>query len=903
MGAITGTADDLRTGHYPNQPALEPGLVSGPTFGRLWKTKLPMAVEEQVFAQPMFLDGKVLIATESNNLYLLDGETGAILGTRNLGQPWQAVHVNCQDLRPNIGVTGTPVIDAATRTAYLLSKTYRDGTPSAAMNNAIWLAHAIDFDTLAERPGFPIEIKGNAQNQAGITFEPFWELQRPALLLMNGVVYAGFGGHCDAGDYRGWVAGFSTGGQLKSMFVTEPSKKGGGGIWQAGGGLVSDGKDRIFALTSNAADDTPEEPEATPTARLGQSALRLEVQADGTLNATDFFSPYNRSTLDLADTDFGSGAPVALPEPYFGTPAHPRLMITGGKAGVLYVLDRDALGGFRQGPGGADQVLSQVSLPAGMWSRPGVWPGDGGYIYIIASVQPLLAYKYGVGGDGKPVLSEAGRGEAMFGYSSGSPIITSDGLKSGSALVWVNYASGTYGEGLLRAYDAVPDSTGKLRLRYEDDYGAHAKFSVPGVGNARIYVGTADGHVLAYGAPVNKPLSATSVQWGAVVVGETVTKTATIVANQPLTITNLTVGNPVFTLGAATPPLPATLTQGQSITVPVSFAPAASDLYAASIDVTSSAGPGSVSLVGRGQSLAPKLVASAKTLSFGGLARGRTSTINIVLSNSGAQPVVWGAFTPPAAPFTVTNLPTAGGSLAPDAQISLSVTFAPTVEGQYSGQFTIASTGGDLTIALSGSAGAPPTLVITPAGLSFGAQPQGSTSELSFSVSNGGGANLTITKSKPPGLGVFKALTPLDEGVVIQPGQMLTLTIAFTPTTLGSFADQWTLTGDDASGVHMVAFSGSSTLVDDAGAGDAALDAGPATDGPVALDLGVGGHDATGDGPSNGDAGTDTGSSVHSTSVDDGCSCRLGGRAAPLPPLPAVLLLGLLAVGWARKRG
>jgi hypothetical protein len=139
--------------------------------------------------------------------------------------------------------------------------------------------------------------------------------------------------------------------------------------------------------------------------------------------------------------------------------------------------------------------------------------------------------------------------------------------------------------------------------------------------------------------------------------------------------------------------------------------------------------------------------------------------------------------------------------------------------------------------------------------------------------------------------------------VVIQPGQMLTLTIAFTPTTLGSFADQWTLTGDDASGVHMVAFSGSSTLVDDAGAGDAALDAGPAADGPVALDLGAGGHDASDGPPNGGDAGMDTGSSVHSTSVDDGCSCRLGGRAAPLPPLPAVLLLGLLAVGWARKRG
>jgi iron transport multicopper oxidase len=381
-----------------------------------------------------------------------------------------------------------------------------------------------------------------------------------------------------------------------------------------------------------------------------------------------------------------------------------------------------------------------------------------------------------------------------------------------------------------------------------------------------------------------------------------VTKTATITANQSLTVTSLNVGNPAFSLGMPTPPLPAVLTQGQTISVPVSFTPATSTLYAAAIDVASSAGPGSVSLVGRGQATGPLLVASAKTLSFGGLARGRTSTINIVLSNAGAQPVVWGAFTPPAAPFSVTNLPTQGAQLAPDGQVTLSVTFAPTMVGQYSGQFTQASNGGDLTIMLSGSAGEPPSLVIGPPGLDFGAQPRGSTTEMSFTVGNSGGANLTITKSKPPGLGVFKSLTPLDEGVVIPPGQMFTLTIAFSPTTLGSFADQWTITGDDASGVHMVAFTGSSAE------GDGGV---PPTDAPVVdggggetarPPDGGGGSDAKKPDADVSDAAPDAGASVQ-VKDDGGCGCRVGGRPAPLP-LPAVLLLGLIALvaGRARQR-
>ena len=828
-GAITGTADDLRTGWYPDQPRLSPAVVGGPTFGRLWRTALPLTAEDQVFAQPLVMGSTVLVATESNNLYALDSETGAIKAMRALGAPWRAADVGCADLRPNVGVTGTPVVDVATRTAYLFSKTYVNGTPSADPANTMWRAHAVDVDTLAERPNFPVRIDGAASNQPSLRFGPFYQLQRPALLLMNGVVYAGFGGHCDAGDFRGWVVGVGTDAAIKTLFVTEVADKGGAGIWHSGGGLVSDGPGRIFFTTGNTFHEADDTPQAAPSGHLGQSVVRLQVQADGSLRAADWFAPYNRSTLDVADTDFGLGGPVALPANVFGTPAHPRLLLAGGKAGILYVLDRDRLGGLGQGSGGGDAVVSAVNAAGGMWSRPAVWPGEGGHVYVLPNSQPLQVFRHGVSGDGRSLFTEVGRSETPFGYTSGSPIVTSDGTTAGTALVWLTFSSSTYGDALLRAYDAVPGAGGRLRLRFEERYGVHAKFAVPGVGDGRIYVGSADGHVLAYGAPIRMAMSGPALNYGQVVTGTSATRNAVFTANQELTVTALSISGDGFLPGPSTPPLPATLASGATLTVPVNFAPTTVRMYAASLDAQTTAGAASLSLEGRGEAAAALLVATPRMVSFGGLARGRTSTANAVLRNAGAQPLTWSSFTPPAAPFGASNLPAVGGSLAPGAEVTVSFSFAPTAVGMFSGSLAITSTGGEAAVFMSGSAGEPPLLSIAPLALDFGTIRPGATASRSFTLTNSGGSDLTITKSKPPGLGVFVARSPLDEGTVVGPGQGRAIMVSFAPSGAGTFRDQWQITGDDSSGPRLVNLVGMAALLADAGPADAGqvVDVGP----------------------------------------------------------------------------
>ena len=71
---ITNSADDLRTGWYPNNSTLTPQLVSGGSFGRLWTAN----VEGQVTAQPLLAAGTLLVETEKDNAYGLNPATGAV---------------------------------------------------------------------------------------------------------------------------------------------------------------------------------------------------------------------------------------------------------------------------------------------------------------------------------------------------------------------------------------------------------------------------------------------------------------------------------------------------------------------------------------------------------------------------------------------------------------------------------------------------------------------------------------------------------------------------------------------------------------------------------------------------------------------------------------------------------
>ena len=244
----TAAYDNLRSGWDPNEPNLSPSDVSGPSFGRVFTTKL----RGSIYAQPLVVNGTVIVTTEKAFAYGINATTGKIEWKRHFGKPVLASTISCGDLAPDLGSTSTPVVDPTTDTVYLTTRLQQGKGPTA---NHTWL-QAISASTGKEAAHFPVEIQGTPDNTPGVPFTDYNELQRPALLLLGGVVYAAFSSDCDNTPYRGVVVGVSTTALTSPPCgPTRPAPARTrirlSGIWQSGGGLVSDGPNQILLTTGN----------------------------------------------------------------------------------------------------------------------------------------------------------------------------------------------------------------------------------------------------------------------------------------------------------------------------------------------------------------------------------------------------------------------------------------------------------------------------------------------------------------------------------------------------------------------------------------------------------------------------------------------------------------------------
>jgi len=808
---VTAAADNLRTGWYNNQPGLTPAVVGGSSFGQLFST----AITGQVYAQPLIASNTLLVGTETNDMYGIDPATGAIRWHQNYGAPWNPLDVGCGDLTPWIGITGTPAIDQATGTAYFFSKTYVTGTSGPGE----YVAHAVDVLSGNERPGWPVVISGTPTNAPGAAFNATYELQRPGLLLMNGVIYAAFGGHCDHSPYRGLVVGLSTAGVMTTMWASESSTQNGAGIWMSGTPLMSDAPGQIVLATGNGqAPVAGAGLGATPSIAFGESVVRLTVQTDGSLKATDFFTPTDAELLNTNDEDFGSGGPAGLPDS-FGTAAHPHLLVVAGKQGYVYLLDRDNLGGRGAA---TDNVLGKFGPFGGVWSKPAVWPGDGGYVYLPSASAGtgaggssgfMRVYQRTLDGAGNPALSLAATSTDAFGFGSSPPMITSNGTTSGSALMWVVHTDGGTGtNATLRAYDAVPVG-GVLNQRFSAPIGTASKFTEPVVDSGRVYVGTRDGHVLAFGAIGPGPaLTGPSLAFSATTTGNTAQGSVTLTATRAATVTAMSIDNPAFGVGAPTPAMPATLASGATITIPVMFAPTQLGLATGTLSVTTDSGVSTIPVSGTGQAPTVPIGTSPSTINFGTVPGASLPvTSSVTFTNTGTTTQTIQGLKLPATPFTVTGAPAVGATIAPGAGLAITVTFTPPAQSgtsptPYNDTLGITTDQASAAVPLAGTTALPANLVL-PVTVPFGNVAMGTTAALSFTVANTGGSPMTILKSKPPVTGGFAATTTLAEGTVIPAGTSVTETVSFTPPALGSSSSVWTITADDGSGVQNVTFT------------------------------------------------------------------------------------------------
>jgi hypothetical protein len=400
--------------------------------------------------------------------------------------------------------------------------------------------------------------------------------------------------------------------------------------------------------------------------------------------------------------------------------------------------------------------------------------------------------------------------------------VTSNGTGSGSALVWIVWSPDGSGNGSqLRAYAPVP-SNGRPTLLWSAPVGQSSKFNPPGVGDNRIYVGTRDGHVVGFGAPVDSPLTSSPLVFPDTKVGQTSVRNAVFTAAKEVTVTSVSSTSARFTSSA--PALPVTLHTGDTFTVPVTFAPTAPGPAGGSLQVVTSEGQVNLGLSGTGQPADAKLSVSPPVVSFGGTVVGGRLAGTVTISNVGGSPLTFNSVGGVSAPFGVTGAPAAGATLAAGRSVAVNVSFSPTEPGDFTDALEIDTSAGTAEVGLSGSATGPAHLTITPPSFSGWYLPVGGSEERSFELRNAGDTRLTLTKSKPPAGVTLRATTDLPEGTTIDPGHSVTVKVRFEPASPGPVTDQWDITGTDDTGPHTVTFAASGVeLASSASAAPASL--------------------------------------------------------------------------------
>ena len=822
----TVSQNDLRDGWDQDEPALTPAAVKGGQFGQVFRT----AVNGQVYSQPLIIGNTLVVSTENDWVYGLNATTGAIKWQTSLGP---AYHITtCNDLTPNIGVTSTGVYDPSTGTVYVMG----------LVHEISWEWHLFGLNVNTGAITFKQRIVGHPTNDPHLSFSALPEDNRPGLLLMNGWVYTAFASHCDHGSYNGYVAGVDPATDTTTLWADEAGVSNEmGGIWQSGGGVMSDGSGRLFVTSGNGI-SPPSGPGSKPPGPLAESVIRLQQASNGSLQAKDFFSPHNAPSLDASDTDFGSGGPAGLP---FGTSTYPDILMQAGKFGTIYLLDRDNLGGRKQGPSRGDQdlasigpIASQFGHPAFFADTPTLTTGDvsGSHDYMIYAGKNdyMREYQVGVRSNGKPTLTDVDNSSFTLGYTSGAPAITSNGTDPSTGLIWAeNHNTGVGGtKAYLSAWGllGVPRSGGGTKLGeiWAAPVGTASQFTNVATGNGMVYLGTRDGHVYGFGLTSGAALARSgTAQFRDTPVGSSSTRTAALTAARTVTVTGASVGAAAapapFRLGqvtltraggtAAGARFPVTLHKGDVLRATVRFAPTVSGGTEGTVSFTTagSAAPVSVPLVADGTSNG--LAATSTSMDFQIIEHDGMLIENVPVGiykpqvddivNNGATPVRVTAVRLPAAPFTVTDPPRAGTVIRPGEAIPVNVVFTPARAVTSTGSMTITGThGASVTVALAGT-GVPPRtrFVASPGAVHFGRVTVGHTVTAMIHVLNAGNQPSIMQRTATSG-GPFGAPLKAAKGLEINGDNSLVLPVTFHPAKAGTFKGVYQVAWIDRFGAH-----------------------------------------------------------------------------------------------------
>lgn len=505
LAAVATYHNDLaRDGANTQEYALTTSTVNTSTFGKLFSC----TVDGAVYAQPLWLANvtvngakrnAIFVATEHDGLFAFDADNNTtpctplwnvnLIDSNHGGSPGETtvpagvtgylVGAGNGDITPEVGVTGTPVIDPSTGTLYVVSKSVNLSGPTFYQR-----LHAIDITTGNEKFGGPANITpssviypGTGDGGSTVSFSAQGENQRPGLALVNGVVYVAWASHEDNPPYYGWIVGFNASDlAVASIFNVTPNAQY-GGIWMSGGAPAADANGNVYVITANGAFDAD-----TGGEDYGDSFLQLS----GNLVVSSYFTPSDEATDNTADHDFGAGGSAVVLNLTSGSPKH--LVVGGGKDGSLYLLDGDDMGGF-----GDFNARQFFNIGHGIFATGAFWNNN---FYIAGIFGPLVSYAFNPTTDLFDT-SVSTQSAISFGFPGTTPSVSSSASNNG--IVWAldnhnyctNQSSGC-GPAVLHAYDAtnLTNEVWNSSMTAADAAGNAVKFTVPIVANGKVYAGT-----------------------------------------------------------------------------------------------------------------------------------------------------------------------------------------------------------------------------------------------------------------------------------------------------------------------------------------------------------------------------------------------------------------------------
>ena len=503
VNVLTYHNNNSRTGENLNENFLRPANVNATSFGKLFT----YTVDGDVYAQPLYVSGlavpsrgthnAVFVATQHNTVYAFDANTnagpGGLLWQVNLG-PSAATpspdfgtrYGDYNDIVPEVGITGTPVIDLASGTLYVDTFTHEGGAYYHKL-------HALNIGNGTERSFSPVVVSaripgiGVGSSNGFVIFEAKQQLQRSALTLAGGIVYVAYAGYADTNPYHGWILGFNASNlQLLTNYVfnTTPNSTiaqfgpdaGEAGIWMAGCGLAVDAAMNLYFEVGNGSFNAFNNSGGT---EYGSSVIRLSTTG-GRLTVADYFTPYNQAFLGSNDLDLGSGGLALLPDQPGSVP---HLMVGGGKEGKLYLINRDmftAGNNHHNAGGSSDAVFQTVLMGNGIFATPAYFNGR---FYLAPTGARLEGFSLANGS-----LSSFGTGPRTFPYPGATPSVSAKGTTNG--IVW---AISRQTPAVLTAYNPT-NLTAEIYNSAQASGGRDTlpngtKFAVPTVANGKVYVG------------------------------------------------------------------------------------------------------------------------------------------------------------------------------------------------------------------------------------------------------------------------------------------------------------------------------------------------------------------------------------------------------------------------------